>query len=56
MAIVHLSDFSYFAGHYAYAGVGLSMMQPTLSQNQITCRLIVLVALFNVGHLDNMYR
>jgi hypothetical protein len=47
--------FSYFVGHYAYVRIGLSMMQPTLSQNPITRGLVVLVALFNAGHLNNMY-
>jgi hypothetical protein len=47
--------FSYFVGHYAYAGVRLLMMQPTLFQNPIVGGLVVLVALFNAGHLDNMY-
>jgi len=55
MTIVHVSDFSYFAVHYAYVGIRLSMMHLTLSQNPIIRCLVVLVALFNASHLDNMY-
>jgi hypothetical protein len=55
MTVVHVSDFSYFVGHYAYVIVGLTLMQPTLFQNPIARGLVVLVALLNASHLDNMY-
>jgi hypothetical protein len=55
MIVVHVSDISYSIGHYVFVTIGLTMMQPTLFQNPIAKGLVVLVALLNASHLDNMY-